>query len=209
MHKPSGCTLQVLVPACFQLPSLTPLCPREGTENGDCNSYLLMHYKFTIHSQIEVSCLSFVKFAALLIVALLRCLNISFAILFSIAAPIKNVFGFNFFFSKLVLILFSAELAVFQCSSAPAGSIPPFNSPPLISVLAIKKAESLAEPGFRLLVKNYSLFSPLSSASFLSIFVFSSESPLRSPRVVFSMVFLIFFTAWRVSLASVFFSLVS
>ena len=80
-------------------------------------------------SQISVSCFSLVRLAALFIDDVSNCLNISIAIAFSIAAPIKNVCGFNFFLSKLLRILFKAELAVFQCSSAPAGSIPPFNSP--------------------------------------------------------------------------------
>src|ERR1022692_2547303 len=87
------------------------------------------HYKFIIQSQIAVNCSSFVRFAALLSIFIFKSLYISFAILFSIAAPIKKVLGLDFIEPKPSLILIKADLAVFQCSSAPAGSIPPLSSP--------------------------------------------------------------------------------
>jgi hypothetical protein len=45
------------------------------------------------------------------------------------AAPTKKVFGKQPASAKAALIRFKAVLAVFQCSSAPAGSIPPLSSP--------------------------------------------------------------------------------
>jgi hypothetical protein len=53
----------------------------------------------------------------------------SFAIDSSIAAATKNKRGISGCGLKESRIRFKAVLAVFQCSSAPAGSIPPFNSP--------------------------------------------------------------------------------
>lgn len=110
--------------------------------HGACCDWLIIlccwfiDYKLQIQLQIETSCVSQVKFAALDKVFVSNCANISWDILFSIAAPIKNVCGLSLFSANANLILSNAVFAVFQCSSAPAGSIPPFNSPSAIYYLA-------------------------------------------------------------------------
>lgn len=54
--------------------------------------------------------------------------HISDAIFASMAAPMKKVFGLSLAFANAEWIRRKAVPAVFQCSSAPAGSMPPFNS---------------------------------------------------------------------------------
>lgn len=73
--------------------------------------------------------MSSVRLAALSSVPALSISQISVAILASTAAPMKNVFGLARSAANAVWIRPNAVRAVFQCSSAPAGSIPPFNSP--------------------------------------------------------------------------------
>ena len=70
--------------------------------------------------------------AALLNVPFFNCSHISSAMLFSIAAPTKNIYGEKPFLEKAFCMRMSDVLAVFQCSSAPAGSMPPLSSPSAI-----------------------------------------------------------------------------
>ena len=77
----------------------------------------------------EFSCNSLVKFATLVSDSSSNILQISVAIFLSIAEPTKNKFGLRLTLANADSIRISAVRAVFQCSSAPAGSIPPFSSP--------------------------------------------------------------------------------
>ena len=82
-------------------------------------------------------------FAALDNVPATSCSHISTAIFFSIAAPIKDVYTVCDSALKALLIRPNAVLPVFQCSSAPAGSMPPLSSP---NIIAFSLSETIAPP---------------------------------------------------------------
>lgn len=75
----------------------------------------------------EATWFSLVKLAAFSMIPLSRKLQISLAIFGSMAAPMKKVCGRTWLRAKASLIRLNAVRAVFQCSSAPLGSMPPFS----------------------------------------------------------------------------------
>lgn len=101
-------------------------------------------YKAQSHLVSDAICSSSVRFAAFSNSPLCSIAQISSAILVSIAAPMKNVWGFSFCFANASRILFSAVRAVFNVHDGQDGMAPPII---LFTQRALPVEEEAAGPG--------------------------------------------------------------